>query len=157
MSVASFCSLATISFVARAAATVNALNVVVLRHVRARVDMVPAVMLAGLFSVAFALPMALPLQASTRDLLVLAGMGTLQLGLGCLLVTVATRHLGASEIGMFALLETILGTLWVWLGIGERPTELALAGGAVVVGAVVANHWAESRAASRAAATASPA
>jgi drug/metabolite transporter (DMT)-like permease len=128
-----------------------ALNVVVLRRVRSSVDMVPAVMLAGLFSIAIALPMALPLQAATRDLVVLAGMGTLQLGLGCLLMTLAARHLDASEIGMFALLETVLGPLWVWLGMGERPTDLALVGGAVVVAAVVANYWAQSRAANRAA------
>jgi drug/metabolite transporter (DMT)-like permease len=127
-----------------------ALNVVVLRRVRTSVDMVPAVMLAGVFSVVLALPMAMPLQATTHDLVVLAGMGTLQLGLGCLLMTLAARHLNASEIGMFALLETVLGPLWVWLGVGERPTDLALVGGAVVVTAVVANYWAESRAANRA-------
>jgi drug/metabolite transporter (DMT)-like permease len=65
-------------------------------------------------------------------------------------MTLAARHLNASEIGMFALLETVLGPLWVWLGVGERPTDLALVGGAVVVTAVVANYWAESRAANRA-------
>lgn len=128
-----------------------ALNVVVLRRARATTDMVPAVMLAGLFSIALALPLATPFEASPRDLAVLAGMGVLQLGAGCLLMTLATRHLGASEIGLFALLETILGPLWVWLGVGERPSDVALAGGGVVVAAVVANYWAESRAAHRAA------
>jgi drug/metabolite transporter (DMT)-like permease len=131
-----------------------ALNVVVLRRTHADIDMVPAVMLAGLFSIVFAAPLALPLQASASDVATLAGMGILQLGLGCLLMTLATRHLPAGEIGLFALLETILGPLWVWLGVGERPSDLAIVGGAVVVGAVVANHWASSRAAARAAATA---
>lgn len=117
-----------------------ALNVVLLRHQRRRVDMVPAVLLAGLFSIAVALPLALPLTASARDLGVLALMGFVQLGLGCVLMTVATRHLAATEIGLLALLETILGPLWVWIGVGERPSDLALLGGLVVLAALAADN-----------------
>ena len=121
--------------------TAFALNVVVLRRMRARVDMVPAVMIAGLISVAVALPFALPLQASPRDLALLAPMGVVQLGAGCVLMTMATRYLSASEVGLLALIETILAPIWVWLGVGERPSALALAGAAVVLGALVANEW----------------
>lgn len=116
-----------------------ALNVVLLRRQRRRVDMVPAVLLAGLFSIAAALPFALPLTASFADLGVLALMGFVQLGLGCVLMTMATRHLEAGEIGLLALLETILGPIWVWIGVGERPTDLALVGGLVVLGALAAD------------------
>jgi len=130
-----------------------ALNVVVLRRAHASVDMVPAVMLAGIFSIGAAAPFALPLGATRHDIAVLAGMGVLQLGLGCLLMTLATRHLPASEIGLFSLLETILGPVWVWLGIGERPSDLAIVGGGVVVGAVLANYWAGTRVRARAAAS----
>jgi drug/metabolite transporter (DMT)-like permease len=116
-----------------------ALNVVLLRRQRRRVDMVPAVLLAGLFSIAVALPFALPLTASLADLGVLAVMGFVQLGLGCVLMTMATRHLEAGEIGLLALLETILGPIWVWIGVGERPTDLALIGGLAVLGALAAD------------------
>lgn len=122
-------------------AVVFALNVVIMRRMHATVDMVPAVMIAGLISIAVALPFALPLEVSTRDLAVLAPMGCLQLGLGCLLMTRATRVLAAGEIGLFSLIETILAPLWVWIGVGERPTSLALAGALVVLGAVLANEW----------------
>jgi hypothetical protein len=44
------------------------------------------------------------------------------------------------EIGLLSLLETTLGPLWVWMGIGERPSNLALAGGAIVIGALLANE-----------------
>jgi drug/metabolite transporter (DMT)-like permease len=121
--------------------TAFALNVVVLRRMHAGVDMVPAVMIAGLISIAVALPFALPLDPSPRDLAVLAPMGFLQLGLGCVLMTKATRYLSAGEIGLLSLIETILAPLWVWIGVGERPTELALAGGVIVFGALVANEW----------------
>lgn len=116
-----------------------ALNVVLLRRQRTRVDMVPAVLLAGVFSIVVALPLAWPLTASLQDLGVLLVLGFVQLGLGCVLMTLATRHLAASEIGLLALLETILGPIWVWIGIGERPTDLALAGGLVVLGALGAD------------------
>lgn len=43
------------------------------------------------------------------------------------------------EIGLFALLETTLGPIWVWLGIGERPSDLALLGGLIVIAALLAN------------------
>jgi drug/metabolite transporter (DMT)-like permease len=122
-------------------ATVFALNVVVMRRMHATVDMVPAVMIAGLISMAVALPFALPLDTSARDLAVLAPMGCLQVGLGCLLMTRATRTLAAGEIGLLSLIETILAPLWVWLGIGERPSALALAGAATVLGALLANEW----------------
>lgn len=116
-----------------------AFNVVLLRHYRASVDLVPSVLLAGLFAIAVAAPLAWPFTASARDLAVLAVMGSVQVGAGCVLMTMASRYLTAGEIGLLALLETMLGPLWVWLGIGERPTPLALAGGAIVLGALLAN------------------
>jgi drug/metabolite transporter (DMT)-like permease len=122
-------------------ATMFALNVVVMRRMHTTVDMVPAVMIAGLISMAVALPFALPLEPTAHDLAVLAPMGCLQLGLGCLLMTRATRTLAAGEIGLLSLIETILAPIWVWLGVGERPSGLALAGAAIVVGALLANEW----------------
>lgn len=120
-----------------------ALNLTVLRKVHAEVDMLPTVMLAGLISIAIALPLAAPFQASARDLGVLAVLGCVQLGTGCLLMVAASRHLTATEIGLLALLEPILGPLWVWVLLGEYPGRLALLGGTIVLVAVIANEaWA---------------
>jgi drug/metabolite transporter (DMT)-like permease len=44
-----------------------------------------------------------------------------------------------AEVGLFALLETTLGPIWVWLGIGERPTDIALVGGLIVISALFGN------------------
>jgi len=121
--------------------TAFGLNIVVLRRMHAKVDMVPAVLVAGLLSMLAALPLALPLEPSLRDLALLAPMGCIQLGLGCLLMTRATRSLTASEIGLLSLIETVLAPIWVWIGVGEQPTALALGGAAVVIGALLANEW----------------
>jgi drug/metabolite transporter (DMT)-like permease len=45
-------------------------------------------------------------------------------------------HLPAPEVNLIALLETVLGPLWVWLALGETPSPEVLAGGILVVGAV---------------------
>lgn len=116
-----------------------AANVVLLRKHRASVDLVPSVLIAGLFAIVVAAPLAWPFTPTVRDLVVLGVMGMAQVGAGCVLMTVASRYLTAGEIGLLGLLETILGPIWVWLGVGERPAPLALAGGGIVLGALLAN------------------
>jgi drug/metabolite transporter (DMT)-like permease len=115
-------------------------NVVILRKHRAAVDMMPSVLLAGIFSLLIALPFALPLSVSTGDLALLSIMGVVQLGAGLLLMMVAVRHLASAEIGLLSILEIIFGTLSVWVLIGERPSQAALVGGAIVIGALAANQ-----------------
>jgi drug/metabolite transporter (DMT)-like permease len=117
-----------------------ALNVTMLRRFRAHADMLPTVMLAGIFSAVPAFLLAGPLEASARDVAVLTFMGFFQLGTGCLLMTAASKHLAATELGLLALLEPILGPLWVWALMGEHPGAAALAGGVAVLSAVLANQ-----------------
>ena len=67
-------------------------------------------------------------------------MGCVQLGTGCLLATAASKHLSATELGLLALLEPILGPIWVWVLMGEHPGAATLVGGAIVLAAVFANE-----------------
>ncbi|MBL8702527.1 MAG: DMT family transporter [Alphaproteobacteria bacterium] len=116
-----------------------AANVVINRRHGVSVDMVPTVLVAGLLSIAVALPLGWPLTASGHDIVILSLMGTVQLACGCLFITLAMRYLPAVEVGLFTLLETVLGPVWVWLAYGERPSSLALAGGMLIVGALILN------------------
>jgi drug/metabolite transporter (DMT)-like permease len=102
--------------------------------------MVPSVLLAGIFSMLFALAFALPLSVSMSDLVLLSVMGIVQLGVGLLLMMVAVRYLASAEIGLLSILEIIFGTLSVWVLIGERPSHATLVGGGVVVAALIANE-----------------
>ena len=72
-------------------------------------------------------------------------LGPVQLGLGLFCFTRSLRYLRATQAALIALVEMVLGPLWVWLAHGEHPGPLALAGGAVVLGAVLANGLAEMR------------
>lgn len=117
-----------------------AAQVTMLRKFHATVDMLPQVMIAGLWTLVPAFLLAGPFAATPRDILILAFMGCVQLGAGCLLATAASRSLTATEIGLLALLEPIMGPLWVWLLMGENPGGHALFGGAIVLAAVIANE-----------------
>ncbi len=123
----------------------SALNLVALRASHARVDLVPAVMLGGLLSALIALPLALPFQATSRDLVLLGLLGVFQLGLPCMLLVVASRALLAPELALLGLLEVVLGPLWAWLGAGEVPARATLLGGAVVLAALIGNELAAFR------------
>jgi drug/metabolite transporter (DMT)-like permease len=103
-------------------------------------DMLPAVMLGALLSAAAMLPLAWPLQASNHDVGLLALLGVVQLAIPCLLVVRLSRELPAPEIALLALLEVIFGVLLAWLGAGEVPAASTLAGGALVLGALLGNE-----------------
>ena len=116
------------------------LNVALLRKMHATVDMIPGILLAGVISVLVTAPFALPFEATGRDFLLLAFMGSVQLGLGCVLITIASRHLAAVEIGLLSILETVFGILLTWALVGEQPSGAALAGGLIVIAALAANQ-----------------
>ena len=119
-----------------------AVNLVTLKHAGRSVDLAPAVLIGAALSAAVSLPFALPLRASAHDLVLLAGLGCLQLGLPCMLMVRASRQLSAPEISLLAMLEVVLGPLWVWLGAGETPASATLAGGALVIAALLLNELA---------------
>ena len=114
-----------------------AVNLVTIKHAGRSVDLIPAVLLGAVFSLILTLPFALPFRANAHDLVLLAVLGCLQLGLPCMLMVRASPHLSAPEISLLALLEVVLGPLWAWLGAGEAPALATLAGGAVVI----TLHW----------------
>jgi drug/metabolite transporter (DMT)-like permease len=111
--------------------------VIVRRH--PDIQMAPAAVLATALTALVALPLADPLQTSGRDLALLAFFGVGQFGLGFLLFVKGARLLPAAETSLIGMLETVLGPIWVWLVLGEQPGSAALAGGALILGALLAN------------------
>ena len=68
--------------------------------------------------------------------LALGLLGTVQLGLAYLFYSHALKQVTALEAVLIPIIEPILNPVWVMLVVGEKPSALALAGGALVVGAV---------------------
>ena len=113
-------------------------NIVVLRASR-HVDMVPAMAVAGLISMAITFPLAPLGDTRVADMGLLAIMGCFQLGLGLFLVTRGTRYLSAAEVGLLTLSETVFAPIWVWIGVGETPAIVTFIGGTLVLGALAGN------------------
>jgi drug/metabolite transporter (DMT)-like permease len=102
------------------------------------VDMLPATCLSGIVMAAVAGLFIDSFVISRHDMVIAILMGCLQFGVGFWCFTVASRYIMASEVALFSLTESILGPLWVWIGIGEEPSLLTLLGSAVVLVSVVA-------------------
>jgi drug/metabolite transporter (DMT)-like permease len=103
-------------------------------------DMLPAIWVGAIVSAFLTLPFAWPLMASPRDIALLALLGVVQLAIPCLLVVRLSRELPAAEIALLGLLEVLFGVLWAWLGAGERPSPATLAGGSLVIAALIFNE-----------------
>ena len=110
---------------------------------RQPIDMLPAVLIGALLSALATLPLALPFAASAHDLALLALLGVVQLAVPCLLAVRLSRELPAAEIALLGLLEVLFGVTWAWLGAGEQPAAATLTGGALVIGALIANELIE--------------
>lgn len=120
--------------------TAASINIVILRKLRATVDLAPAVLIGAALSCLVTLPLAMPFDANGHDLAILALLGSVQLALPCMLMVRAVRHLSAQEVGLISLLEVVLGPLWAWLGAGEAMAAATLQGGVVVLVALIANE-----------------
>lgn len=107
-------------------------------RLRREVDMTPAVLVAGIVSSAIGLLMAgFEVAVPLPDLLWCAVLGVGQIGLGLVIYTIGARHLPAVELTLLSLIEVVLAPLWVWLLLAEQPAAATLAGGAVMLAAVV--------------------
>ena len=86
------------------------------------------------------LPLARPFQATAGDLGWLAFLGFTQLAIPCVLAVLCARVLPAAEVALLGLLEIVFGIALVWLIVGEAPRPEVLAGGTLVIGALLANE-----------------
>ena len=112
---------------------------IVIARYRRDVSMAPAVCLAQLMLLVVAAPFALAggVSLGASDVLWLALLGAGQIGLGLILLTIGARLIPAAQVALISLLEVVLGPLWVWLAVDERPSAATIVGGAIVVAAVV--------------------
>ncbi len=63
-------------------------------------------------------------------------LGVVQLGISYWLYARAIKHVTALEAVLIPVIEPVLNPVWVLMMMGERPSKLALVGGAVVLTAV---------------------
>jgi len=102
-------------------------------------DMIPGVMLASIIVATVSSTQLGDFAISDHDLMLCLYMGAFQVSASLVLYAAGARYVPAAELMVLALIEVILGPIWVWLILGEAPTWLGVAGGAIVIGAVFFN------------------
>src|SRR5204863_19556 len=112
-------------------------TVLVRRH--PEIQMAPAAALATTLTALVALPFAEPFTTPPRDLFLLAFFGVGQFGAGFLLFMTGARLIPVAESSLIGMLEVVLGPLWVWLVLSERPDAASVIGGALILAALFAN------------------
>jgi drug/metabolite transporter (DMT)-like permease len=113
-----------------------AVALVITRH-RREVSMAPAICLSQVIVVLVAAPFADPASVTRQDLGLLVLLGVGQMGLGLIFLVIGARLIPAAEVALITLLEVVLGPLWVWISISEKPAPTAIVGGLVVILAVL--------------------
>ena len=115
----------------------GAINIVVVRGTRPGTDMVPAVVLSGVFLASASAFVVDPLSVSAKDIAICAFMGVFQVGLGLSLFVTGIATPPAARAGLLTLTETVLAPIWAWLGAGEVPDRRTLAGGGLILTSLV--------------------
>lgn len=81
-----------------------------------------------------------------HDTLSVMYLGIIQLGLAYTLFTVAmARGVRSLDAGIVCYIEPVLNPVWVFLVLGERPSRWALAGGAIIIAAVITHMLLDAR------------
>ena len=67
--------------------------------------------------------------------------GFFQIGFGFIFITIGARTTPSATVGVIMLSESILGPLWAFLFVSERPSMFALFGGAIILSAVLLQFY----------------
>ena len=117
---------------------ISLMTVVIRRH--RETSMLAAVALSNVLGSLASLPFAYGnVLVAQADLVTLALFGFCQVGMGLTLFTLGSRLMPSGQASLIATLETPLMPFWVWLAFQEVPSARALIGGALVMGAVIAD------------------
>ena len=126
------------------ALAIAAMTVMVRRH--RDTSMVAAAAMSNILGSVISIPFAHGIAGITGfDLLTLAMFGCLQVAIGLTLFFLGSRLLPSGQAALISTLETPLMPFWIWVGFAEVPAVHALIGGALVIGAVIADIAGDAR------------
>ena len=109
-----------------------ACNAVIARYAKNR-DLVPSAVIGKLCVAVFAFFFVDSFSLVGTDLIIVPLMCVMCVAIPFVLVTIAPRFIPAEEVNLFFLLETIIGSFWVWMIIREQPSIETIQGGTVII------------------------
>jgi len=104
-------------------------------------DMIPAIFYSGIFSMIYGFFLADELIFSNHDIFMGFLLGVPQLAFGFICITIGSRSTPAVTVGLLMLLESICGTLWVWIFLDEVPPLSVILGGAIIIVAIITKYF----------------
>lgn len=125
--------------IALALAAVFALALTAARTKR-HVPMAPAVPFAFLGAALLLWPFADMWSIPDRQWLYVVLHGGVFIVASMTLLSIGPRYITSGEVALLVLLESVLAPLLVWAVVGEFPGEWVLAGGAIVIGALLVSN-----------------
>ena len=105
------------------------------------VDMVPAQFIAGLSSCVIGFLLSDKIMISSHDIFLGFIAGFFQVGFGFIFITIGARTTPSAMVGIIMLSESILGPIWAFLFVSERPSSFTLIGGAIILAAVLIQFY----------------
>jgi drug/metabolite transporter (DMT)-like permease len=125
--------------IALAIAAIFAFALTVARRARA-VSMMPAVPFAFLAAALMLWPFAEVWSIRPEHWWMVAVHGGVFIVVSMSLLAIGPRYIPSAEVSLLVLLESVLAPLLVWAVVGEHPGAWTLAGGAIVVGALLVSN-----------------
>ena len=113
-----------------------AIYVMIIRK-NSNLDMVPAMLYSGIFSLIYGAILSNSFEFTSHDLLMGFLLGVPQLALGFICITIGSRTTASATVGLLMLMETLCGPLWVWIFLNEIPPISVFIGGAVIISAII--------------------
>ena len=105
------------------------------------IDMVPAQFVAGICCCVIGYLLSTKIMISYHDIFLGFLAGFFQIGFGFIFITIGARTTPSAMVGIIMLSESILGPLWAFLFVSERPSIFSLVGGATILLAVLIQFY----------------
>ena len=105
------------------------------------VDMVPAEFVAGVSSCLIGFLLSTKIMISPNDIFLGFLAGFFQVGFGFIFITIGARTTPSAMVGVIMLSESVLGPIWAFLFVSERPSTFGLVGGAIILSAVLLQFY----------------
>ena len=105
------------------------------------IDMVPAQFVAGICCCLIGYFISNKIMISYHDIFLGFLAGFFQIGFGFIFITIGARTTPSAVVGVIMLSESVLGPLWAFLFVSERPSIFSLIGGAIILFAVLIQFY----------------
>ena len=101
------------------------------------IDLVPACFVGCILAGLYTLPFKIEFDLTSIQILYLSLMCFIILPIPFIIMTIAPKYTPAYQVSLVFLLESVLGSAWVWIAINEVPSLNTIIGGAILLSSVL--------------------